>query len=170
MALCLLMLALIGAADAATKDAALTLPYLIPVALAAWGLGPRAGVVLSVLSGGISYAGSRSELDTGVRLWNFGIDVGVFLAVVFLLTSLKTHLVGERLARLATEEVLATVNTLEALLPMCSSCKKVQDETDGSWAPFDVYLLNHTDTQVTHGMCPECMRKFYPDRRNKTGR
>jgi hypothetical protein len=41
MALCLLMLALIGAADAATKDAALTLPYLIPVGLAAWRLGPR---------------------------------------------------------------------------------------------------------------------------------
>lgn len=130
-ALCLLMLALIGAADAAAKDAALTLPYLVPVALAAWGLGPRTGGVVSVLSGGISYAGSRSELHAGVRLWNFGI---------------------------------------EALLPMCSSCKKVQDETDGSWAPFDVYLLNHTDTQVTHGMCPECMSKFYPDRRNKTAR
>jgi hypothetical protein len=123
-----------------------------------------------VLSGGISYAGSRSELDAGIRLWNFGVDVGVFLAVVFLLTNLEARLAGERLARAAAEEALATVTTLEALLPMCSSCKKVQDETDGSWAPFDVYLLNHTNTQVTHGMCPECMRKFYPERRNNTAR
>lgn len=123
-----------------------------------------------MLSGGISYAGSRSELDAGIRLWNFGVDVGVFLAVVFLLTNLEARLAGERLARAAAEEALATVTTLEALLPMCSSCKKVQDETDGSWAPFDVYLLNHTNTQVTHGMCPECMRKFYPERRNNTAR
>ena len=58
------------------------------------------------------------------------------------------------------EDALAQVKTLRGLLPICSQCKKVRDDT-GYWNHLDAYLEKHTDANVTHGMCPDCMEKLY---------
>ena len=84
------------------------------------------------------------------------------MIVVLLVTGLKTHLEGEEHARLVAEEALVNVRQLSALLPMCSSCKKIRHEPDATWEPFEVYLRKHSSTQVSHGMCPDCMARLYP--------
>lgn len=60
------------------------------------------------------------------------------------------------------QEALASVKTLSGLLPICAGCKKIRDE-QGSWSKVEVYVARNTDTKFSHGMCPECLRKYYPD-------
>ena len=60
------------------------------------------------------------------------------------------------------QDALAHINTLTGLLPTCSSCKKIKD-ADGSWTQMEVYIQNHSEAKFSHGLCPACTRKLYPD-------
>ena len=56
------------------------------------------------------------------------------------------------------QNALANIKTLKGLMPICAWCHKIRDD-DGYWQRVDVYLLEHTDVHVTHGMCAECAAK-----------
>jgi PAS domain S-box-containing protein len=60
------------------------------------------------------------------------------------------------------QEALSTVKILSGLLPICSSCKKIRDN-QGSWRQVEEYIGEHSDAEFTHGICPECMRRLYPE-------
>jgi DNA-binding NtrC family response regulator len=59
-------------------------------------------------------------------------------------------------------DALATVKRLSGLLPICSSCKKIRDD-QGYWRQVEEYLHDHSEADFTHGICPECMHRLYPD-------
>lgn len=67
---------------------------------------------------------------------------------------------GENQARL--ESALAEVKTLSGLLPICSHCKKIRDDR-GYWNQIEHFIRKHSNAKFTHGICPECSRKFYPE-------
>ena len=52
---------------------------------------------------------------------------------------------------------LANIRTLEGLLPICLSCKKVQDQR-GDWQPLEYYVRTHSEAKVTHKICPDCSK------------
>ncbi len=54
------------------------------------------------------------------------------------------------------------IQTLQGLLPICSNCKKIRDGR-GKWHHVEEYIHNHSKAEFTHGICPECMKKLYPD-------
>ncbi len=56
----------------------------------------------------------------------------------------------------------AHIAILRDLLPMCASCHKIRDDK-GYWSQVEQYLESHTQTTLTHGICPECLQKWYPD-------
>jgi len=60
------------------------------------------------------------------------------------------------------QQALREVSTLSGLLPICSSCRRVRDD-EGYWNQLEVYLRQHTDLQLSHGLCPECAHRLYPD-------
>lgn len=60
------------------------------------------------------------------------------------------------------QEALARVKQLSGMLPICSSCKKVRDDK-GYWNQIEVYIRDHSEAEFTHGICPECFKKLYPD-------
>ena len=53
---------------------------------------------------------------------------------------------------------LEEVKTLSGLLPLCAWCKRVRDD-QGYWKQVETFLVEHTDAQVSHGICPECFAK-----------
>ena len=57
---------------------------------------------------------------------------------------------------------LNQVRTLEELLPICASCKKIRDDR-GYWNHVESYLAHHSNLRFTHGICPECAKKFFPE-------
>ena len=60
------------------------------------------------------------------------------------------------------ENALKEVHTLKTLLPICSYCKKIRNSS-GEWEVIDEYLRKHSDIQLSHGMCQDCLAKFYPN-------
>lgn len=60
------------------------------------------------------------------------------------------------------QQALSEVKTLRAFLPMCACCHKIRDE-QGGWQELETYVQQHSDTKFTHGICPACMQKLYPE-------
>jgi hypothetical protein len=60
------------------------------------------------------------------------------------------------------KEALANVNTLKGLIPICARCKKVRDDK-GYWHQVEEYISKRSDVDFSHGICPECVEKFYPE-------
>ena len=60
------------------------------------------------------------------------------------------------------QEAAANIKTLTGLLPICAGCKKIRDDQN-RWSPVEVYVSAHTTAQFSHGMCPDCMKAYYPD-------
>lgn len=54
------------------------------------------------------------------------------------------------------------INTLGAYLPVCANCKNIR-EVDGSWTPIEEYIADHSETEFSHSICPECLKKLYPE-------
>jgi hypothetical protein len=66
------------------------------------------------------------------------------------------------------QEALARVHQLEGLLPICSYCKKIRVEGGGSedpraWLAMEAYFEERTKSQFSHGICPQCMEKYFPE-------
>ncbi|HEY3384172.1 MAG TPA: PAS domain-containing protein [Vicinamibacterales bacterium] len=59
-------------------------------------------------------------------------------------------------------EALAKIRTLSGLLPICASCKKIRDD-HGYWTQIESYIRQHSEADFTHGLCPSCAEKLYPD-------
>jgi PAS domain S-box-containing protein len=57
---------------------------------------------------------------------------------------------------------LAKVKKLSAFLPICSHCKDIRSD-EGYWHKIEEYLVDHLDLSFSHGICPDCMKKHYPD-------
>lgn len=60
------------------------------------------------------------------------------------------------------EKTLAEVKTLNGLLPICASCKKIRDDK-GYWKQIENYLRERSDLEISHSICPECAKRDYPD-------
>lgn len=60
------------------------------------------------------------------------------------------------------EAAQANIKILSGLLPICASCKKIRDEK-GAWEQMERYIHSHSEADFSHGICPDCMRKLYPE-------
>ncbi len=70
---------------------------------------------------------------------------------------------GERIRLIAElKEALSHVKTLSGLLPICASCKKIRDDR-GYWQQVETFIKARSDADFSHGMCPDCMGKLYPE-------
>lgn len=63
---------------------------------------------------------------------------------------------------MALQKAMEEIKTLQGLLPICAHCKKIRDD-GGSWHEVEVYIREHSDADFSHGLCPSCLKTFYPD-------
>ncbi|EEF60356.1 PAS domain-containing response regulator [Pedosphaera parvula] len=69
------------------------------------------------------------------------------------------------------KEALTNIKTLKGLLPICASCKMIRDDR-GYWERVETYISKHTQAEFTHGICPDCRERLYPEytiRKGNTG-
>ncbi len=59
-------------------------------------------------------------------------------------------------------DALTHIKTLRGLLPICAACKKIRDD-HGYWKQIEEYISDHSDAKFSHGICPECAQKLYPE-------
>jgi len=60
------------------------------------------------------------------------------------------------------QEAIENIKTFSGLLPICANCKDIRTD-DGYWIQVESYLKSHSDLNFTHSICPNCMKKLYPD-------
>jgi PAS domain-containing protein len=68
----------------------------------------------------------------------------------------RERLIGE------LRKALADIRILRGLLPICAGCKKIRDDR-GYWRGLEQYLSEHAEVQFSHGLCPDCLKRYYPD-------
>lgn len=61
--------------------------------------------------------------------------------------------VAERILRFTTQ-----ISQLEAMMPICSYCKKVRED-ENYWEQVETYILNRTGTAFSHSVCPSCYER-----------
>ena len=73
---------------------------------------------------------------------------------------------GILITRLQLSLILAKrrLTALESILPICSYCRKIRDDSGkapgcGDWMTFEQYLARKTDAHLSHGICGECYPK-----------
>jgi len=71
------------------------------------------------------------------------------------------------LAKLKDE--LAGIKKLSRLISVCSGCKKIRNG-NGDWKEIVSYITNHSEAKFSHGICPECTIKFYPELCDENGK
>jgi phosphoserine phosphatase RsbU/P len=60
------------------------------------------------------------------------------------------------------ELALEQIKTLRGIVPICANCKKIRNDS-GYWQQVEIYVRDHTEAEFTHGICPECIQKLYPE-------
>jgi PAS domain S-box-containing protein len=64
--------------------------------------------------------------------------------------------------QLLLEKTLSELKVLRGILPLCSFCKKIRDDK-GCWQSVDVYIDKYSQADISHSICPECMKKYYAE-------
>lgn len=67
---------------------------------------------------------------------------------------------SEELEQLVAQRT-AEIKTLHGILPICAHCKNIRTD-DGAWQQLEEYISSHTDAEFSHGICVDCIAKFYP--------
>jgi CheY-like chemotaxis protein len=60
------------------------------------------------------------------------------------------------------QDALMQVKRLSGLLPICAACKRIRDE-EGGWRQIEEYIAVHSEADFSHGICPQCAEKLYPE-------
>ena len=60
------------------------------------------------------------------------------------------------------QSALDEIKTLRGIIPICSHCKKIRNDDD-SWQRIEKYIGEHSEAEFSHGICPECLKKYYPE-------
>jgi PAS domain S-box-containing protein len=106
--------------------------------------------------------------DGRVREGLFSADVIESQGVRYLLTVMvdmteRKLAEAERSRTIAElQDALEHIKTLRGILPICASCKRIRNDR-GYWEQVEAYLSAHTDARFTHGLCPECVARQFPD-------
>ena len=129
--------------------------FILPVIIASWFISKWWGLFYAILLPIVRFYFTIIWLvpwTTFESAINALIRIGVLIILAYLTSKVASQ----------TKKLEKEVKMLEGLLPICSSCKKIRDN-DNIWQPIEEYIIAHSDVSFTHGICPDCMQKYYPD-------
>jgi len=141
---------------------------------------PRQGIELLIIAGlSIIVFIIASRFDIMEKIFFFSqkfekfeldeiITVFIFLSFSLILYTwrrkkefLNSHAIMEKKNE-KLKAALSEIRQLKGIIPICASCKMIRDD-QGYWHQVEVYVQEHTDADFSHGLCPECSKKIYPD-------
>ena len=121
--------------------------YFSAVSLFLWG-------VFIIISGFMNF-GKLFSIGYGL-LVGFQI-IATFGMIIMLLQNMASRV----------EEDESRIRKLEGILPICSHCKKIRDKHD-KWQTLELYIADNSEAEFSHGICPDCLKKHYPDYAGRT--
>ncbi len=127
----------------------------LPVMAAAWFNGFRWGLFFALLV----TAASIAFLVLWEMDWSYGefIANGFIRLAAFVLYAYLVDLIARQ-----NRELQKEIKILQGILPICSYCKRIRDD-DNNWSQMEVYITRNSEASFTHGICPDCARKYFGD-------
>ncbi|MBU0967085.1 MAG: MCP four helix bundle domain-containing protein [Proteobacteria bacterium] len=108
---------------------------------------------------------ARMRMDQVEHVVIFLTIAGVLVSALIALFTTSRVRQDERMLRTEKENLqkaLDEIKTLRGILPVCSFCKQIRDEK-GLWQKMEAYIQEHSEADFSHGVCPDCMKKHYPE-------
>ncbi len=133
-------------------------PYIIVVLFSLWSPRKKLPIYMAIIGSILTVIGFYSSPGGG-ELWKVVFNRLLALLAIWttaILSVQRKTIYDER------EKVLLELKTLSGLLPICASCKKIRDDK-GYWEQIESYITNHSEAVFSHGICPDCIKKLYPD-------
>ena len=133
-------------------------PYILVVLVSLWSPRKRLPYYVAISGSILTILGFISS-QPGGELWKviFNRSLALFAIWVTAILSVQRKSIQEE-----KEKALSEIKVLSGLLPICSSCKKIRDDR-GYWSQIELYIRDHSEAVFSHSVCPECVKKLYPD-------
>ena len=140
--------------------------YYLPISIGAYKYNKKVGYALAVASSFCWFfvdICSHHPYNLEVyRIWNTLIRTTSFVLIVELLARLRTSMQRQQKLYADLTAAHAEVKVLQGILPICCVCKRIRDE-QGKWEQIESFIHRNSEADFSHGMCPECVKKTYPD-------
>lgn len=144
---------------------AMGVPYILVVLISLWSPSKRFTIFVAVVCSLLT-VGAYLYKPVVAAMWKvvFNRALALFAIWVTAVLGLQRKIIEEKreLALREREKALADVRILRGLLPICASCKMIRDD-NGYWTQIERYVKDHSEADFSHGICPECARRLYPD-------
>ena len=89
------------------------------------------------------------------------VNEGKVTRIQLLVTTTPLQVPDRKFVLLILENITELL-TLHGLLAVCAYCRKIRDE-EQNWQQIDAYFTERLDMNFTHGVCPDCMKKFFEE-------
>jgi hypothetical protein len=137
--------------------------YFLPIAFAAWRLGLFSALVTAIFSAMVWFwmdaLSGHVYRNSIVAVWNTIIRLISFITIGWGLAWIHDLLLKERSTNAKLRRALAEIKILEGILPICASCKKIRNPNN-EWQQMEMYITAHSKAQFSHGLCPECAKRY----------
>ena len=113
-----------------------------------------------------------AEMETSDGCWMFiTVDPifdsdGEIISAVHITRDITQRILIQNEREILVKELknaLTRIKTLNGLIPICSTCKKIRDDK-GYWNLIESYIESHSDAAFSHGICPECSDSLYGEK------
>lgn len=140
-------------------------PYVAVVLLSLWAPDKRFTLVVSVVCSILTIGGFLYS-PAGGEMWQVICNRALALIVIWVTAGLTLQRkIGEEKreeAVLEREKALEDVKILRGFFPICASCKNIRDDK-GYWNQIETYIRDHSEADFSHGLCPVCAKKLFPE-------
>src|SRR5262245_31506725 len=153
----LVLLGLIAIIDYTTGwEVSFGIFYFVPIWLMTWTFNRKVAALISLACAlvwlAVDKASGTKYTNEWIHYWNAGVRLAYFLTFALLLSKVREQL----------QKSTAEVKQLSGLLPICASCKKIRDD-NGYWEQLEKYISARSKAAFSHGICPDCVKKLYPE-------
>lgn len=105
--------------------------------------------------------GSQCVVDLTATMFPWYGDSAILVTIRDVTERVQAEREREKLI-VELQEAMERITTLKGLLPICAHCKNILNE-DGHWQQVEAYVTDHSKAQFSHGICPDCVEKHYPE-------
>jgi hypothetical protein len=153
---CLLVSVIVLVIDYITgKHMEFPIAYALPVGMAAWGeqKGTAYGIAILLPLARVGFHFPWHETQS--------LSMAVFNAPITVLALILYAYLVDRTAW-QTRALEKKIRVLEGILPICASCKRIRNEKN-EYEQIEKYITKHSEASFSHGICPECAKRLYPE-------
>ncbi|GFO55773.1 hypothetical protein GMSM_27800 [Geomonas sp. Red276] len=137
--------------------------YMLLLLVVAWHSGKASTLALSAIAAAIIMVKDSARIPA-LHDFYYYWDEGTKCVLLVLFSSAVwqiRHLLTEKeTTNRELRKALSEIRELRRMIPICSMCHSIRTDK-GFYEKIEVYLSNLTGAELTHGICPACLRKNF---------